>query len=274
MADDFEVKVGQGMEATSASPCGTFQENGLVISHLSVMRGGERIVDDVSFVVPRGEVLGLIGPNGAGKSSTIGGLLGFYPLSSGAIQFQKWTTTKDQPMPIEMKKRIAYIPEQPMYYPDLTLAEHFEWKLRLWRDIDGVEVRKRLTQLCSRFQLDSHLDKFPHQCSKGTLQKMMVISAFLFPFDVLVVDEPFIGLDVIAIREIRQMIEDARLGGAAVLVSTHVLDSAERMCQRFAFMAQGQVFAFGTLAELQSLSQETQNSLEDLFLYLLYQTDK
>jgi ABC-2 type transport system ATP-binding protein len=246
----------------------------LSVHDVTISRGSTPVVRGVSFDIHAGEILGLIGPNGAGKSTTIGGLLGYYPVTGGQMAFrgQPYTFGDGKEIPFEVKRKFAYIPEQPVYYADLTLAEHLEWKMRLWELAGGSDaaVHARMEDLVHQLQLEPHLSKFPHQCSKGTLQKLMVVSAFLFPFDVLIVDEPFIGLDVIAIRQVREWIERARLDGAAVLLSTHVLDSAERMCQRFAFMMDGEVFAAGSLEELRAAQGNAAASLEDLFIALFH----
>lgn len=239
------------------------------VSELSVRRGGQAVVRDVTFTIEAGETIGLIGPNGSGKSSTIGGILGLLPVESGTIRMGDVSFSAAAERPVEFKRRIAYIPEQPLYYSDLTLAEHIEWKTRLWKSAGGAPLDAKLQQLVADFQLEPHLNKFAHQCSKGTLQKLMVVSAFLFPFDVLIIDEPFIGLDVVAIRVLKQHIEQARSNGATILLSTHVLDSAERMCDRFVFLADGVVFAAGTAAQLASNRGLEFSNLEDLFVELL-----
>jgi ABC-2 type transport system ATP-binding protein len=262
----------------------------LSVTNLTVRRGGETIVRGVSFHLCRGEIVGLIGPNGAGKSTTIGGILGLYPWQEGSLTIGDSTLRAGDEWPPGMRRQIAYIPEQPMWYEDLTLAEHLEWKRRLWEfahaqenhrvEADTVDVKMtwrergesiaaRLGRLIERFQLEPHMDKFPHQCSKGTLQKLMVVSAFLFPFRVLLVDEPFIGLDVTAIRRLKEEIAAAKEAGAAVLLSTHVLDSAERLCDRFLFVEDGRVLTQGTLADLRQRYDMPDATLEDLFVAVL-----
>ncbi|GGJ04881.1 ABC transporter ATP-binding protein [Alicyclobacillus cellulosilyticus] len=245
----------------------------LSIDGWTILRGGQAVVRDVSLTLHGGEILGLIGPNGAGKSTTIGGLVGLFPVASGSLTFQgeAWDLQGHE-VPFRVRQQLAYIPEQPMYYADMTLAEHIEWKRRLWSAgrRDAPFEQRRLQELLARLNLTPHMDKFPHQCSKGTLQKLMVVLAFLFPFSVLVVDEPFIGLDVLAIRQVRALLASARDGGAAVLVSTHVLDSAERFCDRFAFMMDGMVFAQGTLADLRTAAASADGSLEEVFIRLYH----
>ncbi|GMA52222.1 ABC transporter ATP-binding protein [Alicyclobacillus contaminans] len=240
----------------------------LTVENLTVVRGGKKVVQGIDFQLKRGEVFGLIGPNGAGKSSTIGGLLGLHPLDDGAIIVDGQRFGRGRTLPVSLRRRIAYIPEQPMYYPDLTLREHLEWKQRLWNMVERSEWDQRIQELVDDFQLLPHMDKLPHECSKGTLQKLMIVSALFVPFDILIVDEPFVGLDVISIRKLRERMERVRAEGAALLVSTHVLDSAERMCHRFGFMMNGRLFAQGTLADLRSMAGNVGTSLEDIFIHM------
>lgn len=241
----------------------------LELDSLSLLRGNQPVVKDLSFSVDAGEIVGLIGPNGAGKSSAIGGILGFDPIHKGTIQVQEYAVNNKSSLSAEAKSRIAYIPEQPMYYSDLTLMEHFEWKQRLWRTYRRDATSKTLPALIQEFNLEPHLKKFPHQCSKGTLQKLMVVSALMFPFDILVIDEPFIGLDILAIRQLKLHIEAARAAGAAVLISTHVLDAAEKMCSKFVLLYEGSMFAQGNLKELMTLAESNDPNLENLFVALV-----
>lgn len=243
--------------------------NQLEIHNLTVQRGDADVVHEVNLTVPAGEIIGLIGPNGAGKSTIIGGILGYYPLSAGSIRFGKWEVGQSLEYPMELKSQIAYIPEQPLYYDDMTLREHMEWKQRLFRLAGRGNAIQDSVQLIHRFQLDEHLDKFPHQCSKGTLQKLMIVSAFMVPFQILIVDEPFIGLDVIAMQELKHLIEECRGRGAAVIISTHVLDSAEKMCNRFVLLENGHAIARGTFAQLREQSGKPEADLAEVFISLL-----
>lgn len=238
----------------------------LEVNQAAIARGGKTIVSELSFAVDHGQVVGLIGPNGAGKSTTLGGILGLYPLESGQIELSGTEVTKSNPLPAEVKSQIAYIPEQPLYYPDLTLMEHFQWKERLWRTYRKTPMTNDMDLLIEEFELGPHLNKFPDQCSKGTLQKLMIVSALMFPFQLLVIDEPFIGLDILAIRQLKRRIEFARREGAGVLISTHVLDAAEKMCSEFVLMSTGRVFASGTVDALMQQANQSSASLEELFV--------
>lgn len=177
------------------------------------------------------------------------------------------------PLSPEVKAQVAHIPEQPMYYPDLTLLEHLHWKKRLWHRYQQDDITPVMTRLIDAFELSPHLHKFPHQCSKGTLQKLMVVSAFMTPFQLLVIDEPFIGLDIVSIRRLKEQIAEARAGGAAILLSTHVLDAAEKMCSHFVLLHEGRTVRSGSLAELKQQAAQYTGSedanLEDLFVDLV-----
>ncbi|MBX5437077.1 MAG: ABC transporter ATP-binding protein [Alicyclobacillaceae bacterium] len=275
------------MEAAAGLGAPTCNQPILRLLEASVVRGGIEVVHSASLALFRGEMTGLIGPNGAGKSTIIGGILGHHPLRAGSVEVDGTSYGPGEELPPSVRRRFAYVPEQPVYYSDLTLAEHLEWQRRVWVQAGSGRTSRverggaipasagdpagtapggtgpdggralagplwTVEELVRRFDLAAHLTKFPHQCSKGTLQKWMLVSALMFPFDILIADEPFIGLDVFAIRTVRELLREAREAGAAVLLSTHVLDFAERMCQRFAFVLDGEVFAAGTLAELQA----------------------
>lgn len=225
---------------------------------------------DVSITLESGRMLGLIGPNGAGKSTIIGGLLGLVPCEGTLEVNGELRDLRHDGVPPALRRHMAYVPEQPLYYADLTLREHVEWKQRLWRmtDVETSRVQDRVEVLVKRLSLEPHLDKFPHECSKGTLQKLMVVLALAFPFDVLVVDEPFIGLDILSIREVRSLLAEARDGGAAVLLSTHVLDWAERLCDDYLLLMDGRVLLAGTLEEMREKVGSDGASLEEIFLAL------
>lgn len=208
---------------------------------------GHPIVRNIVLDVRSGERVGLIGPNGAGKSTLMKGLLGQLPHWKAKVA---WRGDEEQATREDgFFSKIAYIPEQPIVYERLTLWEH----LVLAAASVGLsedELSERADKLLRRFRLSGFRHHYPVKFSKGMQQKTMLIVAFLLKPDLYLVDEPFIGLDPGAVLELLDALEEERSRGAAVLMTTHVLDSAERMCDRFVLVSDGGAAASGTLEEI------------------------
>ncbi|MCC3374817.1 ABC transporter ATP-binding protein [Cohnella sp. REN36] len=212
---------------------------------------GKPILRDVAFDIRRGERVGLLGPNGAGKSTIMKGLLGQLPHWRGNVVWQG-RTGADAPRR-EMSRSIAYIPEQPILYERFTLWEH----LQLAAAVTGMseeELKERSAPLLRRFRLTHAVYDYPIRFSKGMQQKMMLVVAFLLEPELFLVDEPFIGLDPAAVMELLEALDEERRRGASVLLTTHVLDSAERLCDRFVLIHAGGIAAKGTLQDIQMIS--------------------
>ncbi|MFC0330864.1 ABC transporter ATP-binding protein [Paenibacillus sepulcri] len=192
------------------------------------------IIRDVSFSVEAGELVGLIGPNGAGKSTTIKSLLGLLRHVDGTIVFSGES------------KRYAYVPEQPVLYEYMTLWEHLQLAAAAY-GLDETTFMKRAGLMLDRFRMTDDRHRLPTGFSKGMQQKMMLIIGFMLQPDVYVVDEPFVGLDPRATRDFLELLEAERRRGAGVLMCTHVLDTAERICNRILLINGGSVVAQGTL---------------------------
>lgn len=222
------------------------------------------VLKKVSFTVNSGELVGLIGLNGAGKSTTINHVIGLLRPFSGSIKLNGVTITEQ---PEEYKKQIAYVPETPVLYNELTLREHIELTIAAYQ-LDHAQAWQRAQQLLKTFRLDNKLDWFPADFSKGMKQKVMICCAFITNAKLLIVDEPFYGLDPLAVHDLLNLIEERKKAGVAVLMSTHVLDTAQRYCDRFVLLADGQVRAHGTLAELRSQAAQPNESLDDIYLRL------
>lgn len=191
--------------------------------------GEHSVIRDLHFSVRQGEWLGLIGANGAGKSTMIKAILGLLKHVSGDIQFAG------------ERQNYAYIPEHPILYDELTLWEHLELAASIW-EMDYDSFIKRAERLLQQFQLEKVRDHYPGSFSKGMQQKMMLILGFLFKPDIYIVDEPFIGLDPRAMKQFLDIIQIERQRGAGILMSTHVLDTAERYCDSFLLMSEGTLF--------------------------------
>lgn len=222
------------------------------------------VLKNVSFQVKPGELVGLIGLNGAGKSTTINHVIGLLRPFSGEITLNGVNIQKS---PVEYKKQIAYVPETPILYDELTLREHIELTINAY-SLDHDEAWKNANHLLKIFRLDNKLDWFPANFSKGMKQKVMICCALMTNAKLLIVDEPFYGLDPLAVHDLLELIEEKKKAGTAVLMSTHVLDTAQRYCDRFVLLANGKVRAHGTLDELRQKADRPDESLDDIYLSL------
>lgn len=222
------------------------------------------VLKDVSLDVQPGELVGLIGLNGAGKSTTINHVIGILRPFSGKIMLNG-ISIQDEPE--KYKQQIAYVPETPILYDELTLKEHLELTMDAY-GLDHDQPWQRAHRLLKLFRLDNKLDWFPANFSKGMKQKVMICCAFMTDAKLLIVDEPFYGLDPLAVHDLLGLIEKKKEAGVAVLMSTHVLDTAQRYCDRFVLLADGKVRARGTLDELRKLADRSDESLDEIYLHL------
>ena len=222
------------------------------------------VLKDISFAVPAGQLVGLIGLNGAGKSTTINEIIGLLTPYKGEILLDGLSLAQN---PSAYRKKIGFIPETPSLYEELTLREHIE-TVAMAYDIEQDVALERVSRLLKLFRLEEKLDWFPVHFSKGMKQKVMIICAFVVDPSLFIVDEPFLGLDPVAIADLITLLEEEKAKGKAILMSTHVLDSAEKMCDSFVILHQGQVRAKGSLAELRQEFSLPEASLNDIYLAL------
>lgn len=227
------------------------------------------VLKDVSFDVKDGELVGLIGLNGAGKSTTINHIIGLLTPFKGSIKINGTTLDDDVK---KYKEQIAYIPEQPIVYKELTLKEHLEMTMLAY-NLDQSESWKRAHKLLKLFRLDNKLDWFPDNFSKGMRQKVMIVCAFLTNAKLFIIDEPFLGLDPLAVNDLLNLISERKKQGASILMSTHVLDTAQRYCDRFVLLHNGRVRTEGTIEELRKSFPEAGDSLNDIYLTLAREGD-
>ncbi|PGC03248.1 ABC transporter ATP-binding protein [Bacillus toyonensis] len=213
---------------------------------------GEKTIHDIAFSIEKGELVALIGANGAGKSTTIKTMLGLLVNMNGEISFG------------EKKHPYAYVPEHPTYYDYLTLWEHIEL-LMAARENEVGSWERKAEELLHMFRMDKHKHEYLSQFSKGMKQKSMLILAFLTKPDFYIIDEPFIGLDPVATKEFLSYLYKEKERGAGILLCTHVLDTAERICERFLLISQGTLVADGHLEAIQTLAEMPGSSLLDCF---------
>lgn len=219
-------------------------------------------IRDLHFTVHEGEIVALIGLNGAGKSTTIKHILGLMKPIQGRI------TIYDQSVfeaPDIYRSYYAYIPETPVYYKELTLWEHLELTAMVY-GISKEEMVKRVTPLLSRFNMEKKERLFPEHFSKGMRQKMMIMMAFLIQPALYIIDEPLMGLDPLGIRSLLTLLKEERDRGAGILMSTHILSTAERYCDRFIIIHEGEIVAQGSLEELRKAANLSTASLDEIYL--------
>ena len=235
----------------------------LQVLNLTKRFGTKTAVEDLSFTVESGEIVGLLGPNGAGKTTTIRCVASLLQPSSGAILLNGHDVSAN---PVAAKRALAFVPEVPNPYEMLTVMEHLRFVAAAYRMeeelVHAEEILTRLDLWDKRNELGASL-------SKGMRQKLACACAFIHRAQVFCFDEPLIGLDPKGMRELKGMMVERRSQGNAILISTHMLDTAERLCDRVIILNKGQLDAQGTDVELKErLSSSADSSLEDMFLEL------
>lgn len=222
------------------------------------------VITDITFDVNPGEICGLIGLNGAGKSTTIKTIIGQLTPFSGRVEVEKLSILENQR---GYRQSIAVIPESPVLYEELTFREHIEFVARSYNQMNE-ETMAHAMELVEAFRLTKQLDWFPEYFSKGMKQKVLIVCALMLDVPVYVVDEPFLGLDPLGIRTLLQVLKEKKEKGAAILMSTHVLDTAEKYCDRFIVLHEGKVIAQGDIEGLRATSNIEETSLEEIYFAL------
>ncbi|KAB2496531.1 ABC transporter ATP-binding protein [Priestia filamentosa] len=234
---------------------------------LSNVTGGytrNPVLKDISFEVKKGELVGLIGLNGAGKSTTIKHVIGTMEPREGTISINGKTLKQDMET---YRSQFTFIPETPVLYEELTLEEHLRLTAMAY-NIDENTYEKRLPVLLKEFRMDKKLKWFPAHFSKGMKQKVMIMCAFLVQPSLYIIDEPFLGLDPLGIQSLLDLMVEMKDQGAAILMSTHILATAEKYCDRFIILHNGKVHASGTIEELRMQFSMPKASLDEIYVAL------
>ena len=223
-----------------------------------------RAVNDLSFTINPGEIVGLLGPNGAGKTTALRCVAGILRPTAGSILINGHDVVLEQ---AKAKSGLSFVPEVPSLYELLTVDEHLKFVAMCFNTLDQYDLLK--DELLDRYDLTEKKDDLVATLSKGMRQKLACACAFIHKAQVFCFDEPLIGLDPKGMRELKAMIMERRALGNSVLISTHMLDTAERLCDRVIILKRGQLIAEGTVPELkQRLQSSADTSLEDMFLEL------
>jgi len=221
-------------------------------------------VDGLNLSVPRGTLFGFLGPNGAGKTTTMRMIAQILRPTRGEIRIGG-KATWEQPQVI--KNMIGYIPDRPYVYDKLTGAEFVRFVAALYGQ-GGATIERRMNELLDLFELAPWKDELTESYSHGMRQKLIIASAFAHRPEVIVVDEPMVGLDPKSARLLKDLFRQFVSRGGTVLMSTHTLEVAEGMCDRIGIIQGGRMVAEGTMSELRAQSVSGNESLEDLFLRL------
>jgi ABC-2 type transport system ATP-binding protein len=234
----------------------------ITVGQLRRVYGSFTAVDDLSFTVGSGEIVGLIGPNGAGKTTTLRSLAGILRPTAGRVQVDGHDMLAD---PIAAKRNLAFMPDEPHLFEYLTVEEHLRLVARLY-GVDDFDRRSRA--LIDELELAGKERSLPGELSRGMRQKVVIACGLVRKASTLLFDEPLTGLDPIGIRRMRGTIVARAQEGAAVLLSSHLLHLVEEICTRVIIMAGGRKIADGTFAELASRADlaEAGSNLEQIFM--------
>ena len=233
----------------------------LEVKNVTKRYGKNVACNDVSFTLEPGTLTVLLGPNGAGKSTIIKSIIGF-------LKYQGEITVNGiNNKTVEARKILGYIPEMPSLYPTLTVVEHMEFIARAYKLTD---YKDRIDLLLERFELDDKRKKFGDELSKGMQQKLNLCLGLLPDPEIILLDEPLLGLDPHAIKELKNYIEEMRKAGKTMLISTHIIDSVDMLWDRTIIMQGGQIKANVTRSEVDAGGK----TLEDLFFEVTEGIDK
>jgi ABC-2 type transport system ATP-binding protein len=221
-------------------------------------------VDNIDLVIPTGELFGFLGPNGAGKTTTFRMIAGILRPTSGTVEIGGIDILH---RPLDAKARLGFIPDRPFVYDKLTGGEFLRFAAALYGQ-QGPSIERRIDELLELFELSRWKDELTESYSHGMRQKLIICGALVHRPEVIVVDEPMVGLDPKSARLLKDLFRQFVDRGGTVLMSTHTLEVAETMCDRIAIIHGGRIVANGTMAEVQEQTSSEDLGLEDLFLKL------
>ena len=234
------------------------------IENVTKCYGRLRAVDDITLSVEAGEVHAFLGPNGAGKTTTIKMIAGLLKPDAGTIHVCGLTTSTDDG--VSAKSSLAYVPDQPFLYEKLSAREFLRFVGEMYA-LDRKTINERATFYMDRLDVTDFADQLAEGYSHGMKQRVVLAAAMLHDPEVLVVDEPMVGLDPRTVRTVKEWFRERAAAGKTVFMSTHTLDVAESIADRIAIINQGRIIACGTLAHLRTQA-EREHRLEDIFLDL------
>jgi ABC-2 type transport system ATP-binding protein len=234
------------------------------LAGLSKRYGDVTAVDYLDLDVRKGEILGLLGPNGSGKSTTLKMILGLVKPDSGSVNVLGIDVEDD---PVAVKRKVGYVPESPRVYEFLTGLEFLDFT----GDVYGMQLekkKKRIEEFLKALDLEGREGDMISSYSEGMKQKVVIISAIMHRPELLLLDEPLSGLDPKSARIVKDLLREMASQGVTTIMSTHILEIAQAMCDRIAIMYDGRLSALGTMEELRQKARMPDSGLEDIFLKL------
>ncbi|MCB1078440.1 MAG: ABC transporter ATP-binding protein [Verrucomicrobiae bacterium] len=234
------------------------------ISDLSMDYGSLRALDRLNLRIEPGEFFAFLGPNAAGKTTTIKLLTGLLRPTSGRAMICGFDI---QEQPIEAKRRVGYVPDVAEFYDKLTALEFMAFIADLF-EVDPAHARQRTAELVERFSLIPHATQRIENLSHGTKQRLAIASALLHNPEVIIIDEPMVGLDPINARVVKEELKARSKAGVTVFLSTHLLNVAEELADRVGIIHRGRLIALGTVEELRKRREKGGGALEEIFLEL------
>ncbi|MFF2177913.1 ABC transporter ATP-binding protein [Lysinibacillus sp. NPDC058147] len=241
----------------------------LEVQHVTGGYTRKPVIKDLSFTIEKGELVGLIGLNGAGKSTTIKHIIGTMLPKEGDIRLNGVTLKENTD---KYRTAFSYIPETPVLYDELTLREHLELTAMAY-GLDEATLAARSQILLKEFRMEKRLNWFPSHFSKGMRQKVMIMCAFLVNPSLYIIDEPFVGLDPLGIQSLLDQMDEKKKEGASILMSTHILSTAEKHCDRIILLHEGRVRAQGTMEDLRNAFTMPHATLDDLYIAMTKERD-
>jgi ABC-2 type transport system ATP-binding protein len=226
--------------------------------------GSFTAVNGIDLDVPRGELFGFLGPNGAGKTTTLRMIAGILRPSSGSVRIAGIDLATQS---VEAKQKLGFIPDRPFIYEKLTGVEFLRFVAGLYGQ-SGEDVEHRGRELLALFDLEEWKDELVESYSHGMRQKLIISSAFVHKPEVIVVDEPMVGLDPKAAKTLKDLFREYTRRGNTIMMSTHTLEVAQSMCDRIAIIQRGVIRACGTMDDLRASAESGVTGLEEIFLRL------
>lgn len=239
------------------------------VSHLRKKYGSFEAVKDISLSIAAGEIYGFIGPNGAGKTTTISIMGGILAPTSGSVRICGIDMAEE---PEAAKSRIGFIPDRPYLYEKLTAMEFLKFTADLYH-INKAAFLKKATELLALFSLTPWGDHLIESFSHGMKQRLIMVGALLHEPDVMVIDEPMVGLDPRGQKMVKGLFRELADGGVTIFMSTHTLTVAQEVCDRVGVIHEGRLIATGTTEDLNLQTGTAQTDLEEVFFRLTQETD-